>query len=97
MLNKDMKAYDEGTPKQGAPKNPYEVRSAPEMSGCVLGPRHSVVSPEGLASGGWKCALVGVPLQGSASARLAWVDSQFRHAVQSAENAEHSGDGRAHL
>ena len=27
-----------------------------------------------LNSGGWKCALVGVPWQGSASARLAWVD-----------------------
>ena len=33
-----------------------------------------VVSAGFLTSGGWKCAIVGVPWQGSVSASLAWGD-----------------------
>ena len=39
-------------------------------SGPVLGPKHS---------GGWKCALVGVPWQGSVSACLAWGDMSVKN------------------
>ena len=42
-------------------------------------------------SGGWKCALVGVPWRGSVSAHLAWGDIVVSTCCQNcSENAEHS-------